>query len=164
MSKLNATRLVELMLPAALLKYVCLSCHEVHKAEGPPMLPEEERAHQLVIGLLSEAEDAPLGSMMQKEKDKLIRRRKRLVEDVYAPYIAANANLMKMYLLTMYWVGERINEGDLILYAGTPFDQAYEFIKEQLLKKMKLAEEVEGSATKQVRKFHAAIQAHGYYR
>lgn len=161
-AKLSARRRVELALPAALLRYVCLSCAQVQEGEAP-MGAEEAAAHTELLRLLGISATEPFAGLSAHDATKLRRRVDRAVVEVFTPYIKANAVLMKAFLMTLFWLKERLDSGELVLVAGSAFDSAVTMLLPQLEDKPDLWEMVEGSAAKQARKFHQHLMGLGYY-
>jgi hypothetical protein len=159
---LSAKRRVELALPAALLRYVCLSCGQVRAGEDP--MSEEENAawvHQLA--LLGTAAVEPFAGLHPEEAKKLRRRVDRAVVEVYDEYVKADARIMRVFLITLHWLRDMLNTGALVLVDGSAFDLAVSELLPELERHADLWEAMEKSALKQAPKFHAKLVRLGYY-
>lgn len=162
MTTLSARRRCELALPAALLRYVCMSCFQVREGDAP-YTDEEADQHRKLMFLLGEAATEPFAGLAPHEQAKLIRRVSRAVHDVFTPYIKADAVLMKVFLMSLMWLRDRLDAGELVLVAGSAFDQAASALLGQLEEKPDLWAMTEASAAKQARKLHQSLRALGYY-
>lgn len=159
---LSAKRRVELALPAAMLRYVCLSCGEVREGESP-MAEDEHAAYQRQLDLLGTAAVEPFSGLRPDEAKKLRRRVDRAVVAVYDEYVKADARIMRVFLITLHWLRDMLNTGALVLVDGSAFDLAVSELLPELERHADLWAAMEKSALKQAPKFHAKLVRLGYY-
>jgi hypothetical protein len=151
---LSDRRRVELALPAYMAS-VCLD----------RTFPEKSEAVRRVLGLLDQAWGEALDAAPALDpgrRRQLSRRLSRLWDELVKPH--EWDVLMKVWLMVLFWLRDLLEDGRLVLVAGSAFDQAMSEILPELERHGDLWDGTERSARKHARKLQQHLESLGYYR
>lgn len=152
MMYLSERRRVELALPANLMH------RAVSAAIEPDIRSEDDRE---VISLLRQAAMEPLDGLNAGERRRLIRRIDRMGEEVMETLVGGSR--AKGFLALTLWLKGILDDGTLVLVAGSAFDQAMTAILATMQDNPDVIEAVDRSATKAARRIADMLRRQGYY-
>ena len=150
---------IEAALPAILLFRAFEVC--VARAEDKPDQSEMTYDRE-VLDLLWSAAVEPLVGLDAGTRAKLLKRLDRSQREALQEY--ESRPVMLVFLMVLFWLKERLDNGELVLAAGSSFDRAMELLIPALEKHDDLWRSVERSAGKNARRFHDVLVGMGYYR
>lgn len=149
---------IELGLPARLLRRVLDGAMALQVEVGGALSDDDKEC----IRLLTEAEREAFTGLSAGEEAKLQARLDRVQRDLLREH--EKAALMKVFLMVLYWLQDRLDEGTLTLVEGSAFDQASSALIARLSEFEDLWGDVDKSARKQARRLHEHVRDLGYFR
>lgn len=99
----------------------------------------------------------------KKDREKIWRRSQRAYEDAIKTYSAEGQSVAKFGLIVFYWLRAMLDGGWIQLPEDGAFQKAMDLLLPGLDPHANISE-LDRSAQKQAPKFHARLQALGYYR
>lgn len=149
---MNDRQRVEVMLPAQIMLGVLLAGASDQECDDFKIAKEA----------FIEASDEPVRDLMPEKRAYIIRRTFRVNMEVTAQYQKADARVDKMGLIAFYWLRALIDQGYLVLHAGSAMERGMDIMLPALEHAANI-EKLDASAQKNARKFLAHLQRLGYY-
>ena len=149
---------IELGLPPRLLRRVLEGAMALQVGAGGTVSDDDHEC----VRMLREAEFEAFSGLSQGDAAKMQARLDRTQREFLREH--EQAAIMKVFLLVLYWLHERLEEGTLEMREGTAFDVASSALIGRLSEFEDIWGDVEKSARKQARRLQDRMRSLGYFR